>query len=676
MQANKRQRLLNHVETAILCGSYRPGDRLPSIRDFAEQFNTSFTTARSALVHLQEAGFIEICHGNGIFVRHRGEVPAPAAPRCRIGLFLPENAAAERTQSYSAYALRGFQEEAAAHGCRVIDRGRAVEDGNFLLRRLYHLMGEVERVGGNFLFTQKESGVMNDPARFALSRGDDATTLIERNWAENTAGYASGLSYPLVSDPDQRVVHQSSKVALKKGASVFFADYFSHPDGAPPAVRRLGPAAWFVTGPEPQLAVVGTFAAPGFRIEAEQLLVTGREIVGRGVRHCEIAGRKYAPATDGNLYLAAAFDLSSLAAAGEAVVPRPPEDPQLPELRAVKSLRFAAPVSRLAAAFDRLAVGGEDGTLRLLDTDGNELWQATLNNPVATIAAHEHGGRRYWAVGTRSPRPGAPKCELALFDGDGKELWRRELDPTGETPGSVHAIVFLNRQTTEPVIACGQLNGRYSGWSLAGDFLWFVKINHGAGYPIAKGDVNGDGDEEVIVSERWRTNYILSAAGKQLNGAIRTFGHDRSLIAAAAGAGKVEGLAGNDDGYIRRFGLTPRYGFQWMMNAGGRPLELAALDDGRFAALTDNDRIIFFSGQGERLGGDLLLPAEPIAMIGDGKRFYVADCTGAVYAADARRLTRKFRFDNFAWITRHPPALALCGGRLFAAAGAALHILE
>lgn len=114
----KRQRLVNHLRAAISCGNFRRGDKLPSIRDFAERFDTSFTTARSAVLELQAAGLLELRHGNGVFVC--GGAPESAAPaQHRIGVFVADAGSINPDASYAAHALRGLQEEAAATNCRI-----------------------------------------------------------------------------------------------------------------------------------------------------------------------------------------------------------------------------------------------------------------------------------------------------------------------------------------------------------------------------------------------------------------------------------------------------------------------------------------------------------------------------------------------------------------------------
>jgi GntR family transcriptional repressor for pyruvate dehydrogenase complex len=58
------------LKQAILLGQYKPGDKLPSERDLAEQFNVSRLSIREACRTLENSGFVRIRQGigGGIFV--------------------------------------------------------------------------------------------------------------------------------------------------------------------------------------------------------------------------------------------------------------------------------------------------------------------------------------------------------------------------------------------------------------------------------------------------------------------------------------------------------------------------------------------------------------------------------------------------------------------------------
>ncbi len=66
---NLTDQIAEDLERAIQNDRYRPGDRLPSVENLAEQMGIGRSTLREALRLLQARGKIEIVHGSGTFVR-------------------------------------------------------------------------------------------------------------------------------------------------------------------------------------------------------------------------------------------------------------------------------------------------------------------------------------------------------------------------------------------------------------------------------------------------------------------------------------------------------------------------------------------------------------------------------------------------------------------------------
>lgn len=67
-------RLREHIDTTGL----KPGDRLLSERELAEQLGVSRTSLRQALTALEVMGLIEIRHGDGVFITHPPEEVLPS----------------------------------------------------------------------------------------------------------------------------------------------------------------------------------------------------------------------------------------------------------------------------------------------------------------------------------------------------------------------------------------------------------------------------------------------------------------------------------------------------------------------------------------------------------------------------------------------------------------------
>ncbi len=121
MALNKRKRLIDYLKTTISCGNYRPGDRLPTIRVLAEQFKLTVSTAYNALRELQKEGLIEFRHGDGIYVcnGHPPKLKNAVLPERRITVIAGEAISIDPNHNYSAYALKGLQDEASRHRFRI-----------------------------------------------------------------------------------------------------------------------------------------------------------------------------------------------------------------------------------------------------------------------------------------------------------------------------------------------------------------------------------------------------------------------------------------------------------------------------------------------------------------------------------------------------------------------------
>jgi len=62
------QQAMDCVEQDIRAGKYRPGQKLPAIRDLSEELGVSFLTMRRAMLELKRKGLLDIRHGAGTFV--------------------------------------------------------------------------------------------------------------------------------------------------------------------------------------------------------------------------------------------------------------------------------------------------------------------------------------------------------------------------------------------------------------------------------------------------------------------------------------------------------------------------------------------------------------------------------------------------------------------------------
>ena len=60
--------IMDQIERLILEGKVRPGQKLPSERSLAEEFDVSRPTVREAIQKLEARGLIQRRHGGGTFV--------------------------------------------------------------------------------------------------------------------------------------------------------------------------------------------------------------------------------------------------------------------------------------------------------------------------------------------------------------------------------------------------------------------------------------------------------------------------------------------------------------------------------------------------------------------------------------------------------------------------------
>ncbi|MGW5671401.1 winged helix-turn-helix domain-containing protein [Micromonospora sp. NPDC003776] len=68
-----RQRIAQDIRDKISSGEYRPGTKLPSLREMSAHYNVSAEPVRSALLILQAEGLVEGHQGKGVYVAGNDE---------------------------------------------------------------------------------------------------------------------------------------------------------------------------------------------------------------------------------------------------------------------------------------------------------------------------------------------------------------------------------------------------------------------------------------------------------------------------------------------------------------------------------------------------------------------------------------------------------------------------
>jgi GntR family transcriptional regulator len=66
------EQMVTQVRMAVLSGELKPGERLPSVRALAHRYGIHRNTVSSAYQKLEQANWLEMRHGSGVFVRAAG----------------------------------------------------------------------------------------------------------------------------------------------------------------------------------------------------------------------------------------------------------------------------------------------------------------------------------------------------------------------------------------------------------------------------------------------------------------------------------------------------------------------------------------------------------------------------------------------------------------------------
>ncbi len=74
------EQMVTQVRMAVLSGELKPGERLPSVRALAHRYGIHRNTVSSAYQRLEQADWLEMRHGSGVFVREASPVRDSADP--------------------------------------------------------------------------------------------------------------------------------------------------------------------------------------------------------------------------------------------------------------------------------------------------------------------------------------------------------------------------------------------------------------------------------------------------------------------------------------------------------------------------------------------------------------------------------------------------------------------
>jgi len=188
--------------------------------------------------------------------------------------------------------------------------------------------------------------------------------------------------------------------------------------------------------------------------------------------------------------------------------------------------------------------------------DFTPLWVKTLgaNTYSSPLVADVNNDRQLEIV------IGTSNGEVRVFSG------KNDLDPlmiltTGKQITATPACGLLG---STPAIVCGSYDGFIYAWNgTTGAEMWKVDTGKPIRSSAAIGDINGDGNNDVVVGSDNGKLYALDGSGHDLNGFPFTLNRDKTAAIASSPAladvdndGKLEIAVGADDGKIYLIKVT------------------------------------------------------------------------------------------------------------------------
>ena len=262
----------------------------------------------------------------------------------------------------------------------------------------------------------------------------------------------------------------------------------------------------------------------------------------------------------------------------------------------VWSARVDGAVRCLHVRGAEIAAGTRDGQVALLNQGGAVHWTADLGAEVRAVHLTDPCGGLLLAGG----RDAAVTC----FDGEGQVRWRRALPMSHgvhQNVNQLEAVDLRGDGDTEIVVA----TDGWMVWALNphNEVVWQRQIEHHAAKSFVIGDVEGDGQLEILVGTEYFNSNLLES-----DGTIRWVMSGGPCFSALAlvdlnGDGILESICGSMDGNVyavdsqsgevlwkANLGDDVRHGFA--LNTGGRPTIAAGSESGNVALLdADGQRI-------------------------------------------------------------------------------------
>ncbi len=129
--------VVRRIQQSIWSGEFAPGDRLPPIRELADQLGVGLTSVREALRQLETLGLVRIQHGAGVFVSESTDKPL------FIRMLPTEKVMADKTR-FDLISVRKMLESGGAELAAKRASEEQIETLREILDRMEEHIGDVE----------------------------------------------------------------------------------------------------------------------------------------------------------------------------------------------------------------------------------------------------------------------------------------------------------------------------------------------------------------------------------------------------------------------------------------------------------------------------------------------------------------------------------------------------
>lgn len=116
------QKIYNSIYDKIKDGEYSEGEKLPTEKELASQFDVSNITSKKALEMLAENGLIRRIPGKGSFVLKSADDNASNLQEQRLNFTLIGVVLSDFSESYGTNLLSGIEEEASKNNCYIVPK--------------------------------------------------------------------------------------------------------------------------------------------------------------------------------------------------------------------------------------------------------------------------------------------------------------------------------------------------------------------------------------------------------------------------------------------------------------------------------------------------------------------------------------------------------------------------